>query len=351
MKQFIIKSRMFFLICFMSTVILTLACNAMFPDPVKDFDLLSDLYLTVEFQQERPAVEDLNLWAEKNQCKLMTGYAFSNGKTAAFDKKLMQFLGINPSAWEENMQEENVAIVNTDAQRLCYNREGQTLLPFRGTDYRVIGFFNEDKADPENRTDYILNQNAEAVKDSNYYTYVFLDMKKGCTAEKLIKSFQKNFSFSAVYPWRGGLSGSLDARQVVALVIAVCGCILCLNCAGYSGAWIYAQKKEFAVRRLVGASESQNHILLLKRFVEIWAGAYILGIIFSGILLYILSKIENLQSTRRLLRISLDVRAVILAGAAVFFIGFAVMEICRLGKKERLCLVCGEIKYEFQDKY
>lgn len=335
MKQFIIKSRMFFLICFMSTVILTLACNAMFPDPVKDFDLLSDLYLTVEFQQERPAVEDLNLWAEKNQCKLMTGYAFSNGKTAAFDKKLMEFLGINPSAWEENMQDENVAIVNTDAQRLCYNREGQTLLPFRGTDYRVIGFFNEDKADPENRTDYILNQNAEAVKDSNYYTYVFLDMKKGCTAEKLIKSFQKNFSFSAVYPWRGGLSGSLDARQVVALVITVCGCILCLNCAGYSGAWIYAQKKEFAVRRLVGASESQNHILLLKRFVEIWAGAYILGIIFSGILLYILSKIENLQSTRRLLRISLDVRAVILAGAAVFFIGFAVMEICRLGEKRR----------------
>lgn len=351
MKQFIIKSRMFFLICFMSTVILTLACNAMFPDPVKDFALLSDSYLTAELQQKRPAVEDLNIWAEKNQCKLMTGYVFSNGKTAAFDKKLMEFLGINPSAWEETMEEENVAIVNTDAQRLCYNREGQTLLPFRGTDYRVIGFFNEDKADPENRTDYILNQNAEAVKKSNYYTYVFLDMKKGCTAEKLIKSFQKNFSFSAVYPWRGGLSGSLDARPAVALVIAVCGCILCLNCAGYSGAWIHAQKKEFAVRRLVGASESQNHILLLKRFVEIWAGAYILGIIFSGILLYILSKIENLQSTRRLLRISLDVRAVILAGAAVFFIGFAVMEICRLGKKERLCLVCGEIKYEFQDKY
>lgn len=335
MKQFIIKSRMFFLICFMSTVILTLACNAMFPDPVKDFDLLSDLYLTVEFQQERPAVEDLNLWAEKNQCKLMTGYAFSNGKTAAFDKKLMQFLGINPSAWEENMQEENVAIVNTDAQRLCYNREGQTLLPFRGTDYRVIGFFNEDKADPENRTDYILNQNAEAVKNSNYYTYVFLDMKKGCTAEKLIKSFQKNFSFSAVYPWRGGLSGSLDARPAVALVIAVCGCILCLNCTGYSGAWIHAQKKEFAVRRLVGASESQNHILLLKRFAGIWAGAYILGIMVSGILLYILSKIENLQSTRRLLGTSLDVRAVILAGAVVFFIGFAVMEICRLGEKRR----------------
>ncbi len=335
MKQFIIKSRMFFLICFMSTVILTLACNAMFPDQVKDFDLLSDLYLTVEFQQERPAVEDLNLWAEKNQCKLMTGYAFSNGKTAAFDKKLMQFLGINPSAWEENMQEENVAIVNTDAQRLCYNREGQTLLPFRGTDYRVIGFFNEDKADPENRTDYILNQNAEAVKKSNYYTYVFLDMKKGCTAEKLIKSFQKNFSFSAVYPWRGGLSGSLDARPAVALVIAVCGCILCLNCTGYSGAWIHAQKKEFAVRRLVGASESQNHILLLKRFAGIWAGAYILGIMVSGILLYILSKIENLQSTRRLLGTSLDVRAVILAGAVVFFIGFAVMEICRLGEKRR----------------
>ena len=335
MKQFIIKSRMFFLICFMSTVILTLACNAMFPDQVKDFDLLSDLYLTVEFQQERPAVEDLNLWAEKNQCKLMTGYAFSNGKTAAFDKKLMQFLGINPSAWEENMQEENVAIVNTDAQRLCYNREGQTLLPFRGTDYRVIGFFNEDKADPENRTDYILNQNAEAVKKSNYYTYVFLDMKKGCTAERLIKSFQKNFSFSAVYPWRGGLSGSLDARPAVALVIAVCGCILCLNCTGYSGAWIHAQKKEFAVRRLVGASESQNHILLLKRFAGIWAGAYILGIMVSGILLYILSKIENLQSTRRLLGTSLDVRAVILAGAVVFFIGFAVMEICRLGEKRR----------------
>ena len=335
MKQFIIKSRMFFLICFMSTVILTLACNAMFPDQVKDFDLLSDLYLTVEFQQERPAVEDLNLWAEKNQCKLMTGYAFSNGKTAAFDKKLMQFLGINPSAWEENMQEENVAIVNTDAQRLCYNREGQTLLPFRGTDYRVIGFFNEDKADPENRTDYILNQNAEAVKKSNYYTYVFLDMKKDVDTEKLLKSFRKSFSFSAVYPWRGGLSGSLDARPAVALVIAVCGCILCLNCTGYSGAWIHAQKKEFAVRRLVGASESQNHILLLKRFVGIWAGAYILGIIFSGILLYILSKIENLQSTRRLLGTSLDVRAVILAGAVAFFIGFAVMEICRLGEKRR----------------
>lgn len=335
MKQFIIKSRMFFLICFMSTVILTLACNAMFPDPVKDFALLSDSYLTAELQQKRPAVEDLNIWAEKNQCKLMTGYVFSNGKTAAFDKKLMEFLGINPSAWEENMQEENVAIVNTDAQRLCYNREGQTLLPFRGTDYRVIGFFNEDKADPENRTDYILNQNAEAVKKSNYYTYVFLDMKKGCTAEKLIKSFQKNFSFSAVYPWRGGLSGSLDARPAVALVIAVCGCILCLNCTGYSGAWIHAQKKEFAVRRLVGASESQNHILLLKRFAGIWAGAYILGIMVSGILLYILSKIENLQSTRRLLGTSLDVRAVILAGAVVFFIGFAVMEICRLGEKRR----------------
>ena len=335
MKQFIIKSRMFFLICFMSTVILTLACNAMFPDPVKDFALLSDSYLTAEFQQKRPAVEDLNIWAEKNQCKLMTGYVFSNGKTAVFDKKLMKFLGINPSAWEETMEEENVAIVNTDAQRLCYNREGQTLLPFRGTDYRVIGFFNEDKADPENRTDYILNQNAEAVKKSNYYTYVFLDMKKGCTAEKLIKSFQKNFSFSAVYPWRGGLSGSLDARPAVALVIAVCGCILCLNCAGYSGAWIHAQKKEFAVRRLVGASERQNHILLLKRFSGIWAGAYILGIMVSGILLYILGKIENLQSTRRLLGISLDVRAVILAGTAVFLIGFAVMEICRLGEKRR----------------
>lgn len=140
MKQFIIKSRMFFLICFMSTVILTLACNAMFPDPVKDFGLLSDSYLTVEFQQERPAVEDLNIWAEKNQCKLMTGYVFSNGKTAVFDKKLMKFLGIHSSEWKETMKEENVAIVNADAQRLCYDREGQTFLPFRGTDYRVIGF-------------------------------------------------------------------------------------------------------------------------------------------------------------------------------------------------------------------
>lgn len=65
-------------------------------------------------------------------------------------------------------------------------------------------------------------------------------------------------------------------------------------------------EKEFAVRRLVGASERQNHILLLKRFSGIWAGAYILGIMVSGILLYILSKIENLQSTRRLLGISLD---------------------------------------------
>ena len=335
MKQFIIKSRMFFLICFMSTMILTLACNAMFPDPVKDFGLLSDSYLTVEFQQERPAVEDLNIWAEKNQCKLMTGYVFSNGKTVAFDKKLMKFLGIHPSEWKETMKEENVAIVNTDAQRLCYAREGQTFLPFRGTDYRVIGFFSEDKADPENRTDYILNQNAEAVKKSNYYTYVFLDMKKGCTTEKLIKSFQNNFSFSAIYPWRGGLSGSLDARPAVALIIAVCGCILCLNCAGYSGAWIRAQKKEFAVRRLVGASESQNHILLLKRFYGIWAGAYILGIMVSGILLYILSKIENLQSTRRLLGTSLDMRAAVLAGTAVFLIGFAVTEICRLGEKRR----------------
>ena len=76
-------------------------------------------------------------------------------------------------------------------------------------------------------------------------------------------------------------------------------------------------------------------IFLLKRFAGIWAGAYILGIMVSGILLYILSKIENLQSTRRLLGTSLDVRAVILAGAVVFFIGFAVMEICRLGEKRR----------------
>lgn len=339
MKQFILKSRMLFLICFMSTVILGLACNAAFPVPVKDLELLSDQYLTVEFQQAAPLMAELNDWMEVNHCPLMTGYIFSNGKTAVFDKKLIDFLELDTRCLENMKQEENTALVNREAQMLCYERNGKNYLPFQGTDYRIIGTYSQEETDSGNRTDYILNQKAAAIQESDYYTYVFLDPGNETDRDRIVNSFRRRFPGAVLSEWRGGLSGNLDARPALALLLVVCGCILCLNCIGYSGAWIQSQKKEFAVRRLVGASDNQNHFLLLKRFIGIWLGAYVPGILATGILLAFLNRNEKLEATRRLLGNHLDIRSVMLAGAAVLLMGILVTEISIAGEKRRSVLL------------
>ena len=335
MKIFISKTKMMLLIYVFSVVIFSLAYNAYFlseNEGNKDIDFLSDHYATVFFQNENADIEKLIEWQRDNQeCKyLIVDYMWSRGKGIIFSEEFFEEMKMNVNDFHKKDLEDNIAVVNNGYKDLCYEENGDTFLKIHGKVFRVISFYDDFKDDKMYECSYYLNIASDELRNTNDYDSIIIDSISENSMDGIILSFKDKFHNTSIKKWNGNKENLMDNRPYFIIITVLCGSLICLNCVGYSNEWIKYQRQELGIRKLVGATGLKNHILILKRFLVIWAIACMIGILITNIVYYIIRSIPELQSTRMLFGNHLYVKPALLSGICVMGIGIVMIELNHL---------------------
>lgn len=347
MNRFRTKSAMLFLIYSISVFIFVLAYNVCFGQEyqkVKDCDLLSDSYAVIRFEGNKPNIQTLNEWAKDAPCHyILTVMEWSGGKTVAFTEEFFRDMKIELSYLEGIKADADVAIVNEDALDMCYEAEDGRYLKMHGIAYKVIATYRDDKDQELEETDYYLNQNAKSLSESNDYDLLLLDPVAGAPLKTVVNGWKEAFSNTTVSEWNGAQQGMIDTRPYFMMVTMIVAILLCVNCVGFSNEWVKAQIPEFGIRKLVGATERQNHWLLVRRFFKIFFTSYGCGLILALLTLCVLKNASAFHSTRSLFGTYLYGKSVFYSGISVAGIGFLITEysLFFLGKRNILVNIRG----------
>ena len=339
MKRLRTKSALLFLIYFISVFIFALAYNACFSqeyEKIKDCDILSDSYAVIRFNEEKPDFQTLNEWVKDAPCHYVIGVMeWSQGKSISFTEEFFRDMKIDTSYLNDIKPDADVASVNEDALDMCYEGENGRYLKLHGIAYKVIAIYKDYKDDKLNETYYYLNQNAKSLQGKKWYDVVLLDPVAGAPLKTVVNMFKETFTDISVSEWTGAQQGIVDTRPYFVMVTMVVALLLCVNCVGFSNEWVKAQVPEFGIRKLVGATERQNHYLMLKRFLTMFFVSYGCGLLLAMIALYTLKNTSSLSATRGLFGTYLYGKSALYAGISVAVIGFLITEYSLLFLRKR----------------
>lgn len=331
MKQLQKKSSMLIVIYTISIFIFSLAYNTCFHteyQKVKDSPLLSDSYAVIRFNDNQSRIEKINQWAETANCHyVMTVLEWSRGKTVGFSEAFFRDMDIDTSSVMDSEADEDVAVVNENALDMCHETTEGLYFNIQGISYRVVATYTDNQDDKMYETLYYLNQNAKSLQDKKGYDYVLLDPMAGENIDTVVKEFQQTFPDTSVSIWNGNISGGIDNRPYFVLVTMSVAILLCINCIGFSNEWIKAQIREFGIRKLVGATDRGNHLLLWKRLLKLLLFSFVTGILLACFVLVSLNHLSEFKATRNLFGTYLYAKSAILAGGSVWLIGVILTEL------------------------
>lgn len=264
-----IKSVMLCIIYTASIFLLSIAYYAHFSEeynPAKDSRVLSDYYIIVDFDGEKPTIEQLNEWASKQNCRyVMTKNMSSQSRTVAFSTQFMKDMKISPSCLEGVASNEDVAIVNEDALEMCYKIEDELWLNRLGTEYKVIATYEDCQDDVSQEVFYYLNQNAKSLQKDVVYDTALIDPRFGVSMDALEQNIVDTFLDVSVSRWSNTQETVLHMGPLGTEIEMLFAVLVCLGSIALTKKWIETQQQEFEIRCLVGATEGQNRLLLLKR--------------------------------------------------------------------------------------
>lgn len=294
---------------------------------IKDSTILSDAYAVIRFKAEKPKIETLNQWAKKADCHyFMTGSEWSQGKTVAFSENFIRDMELDVSCLKGIKEDADVAIVNEDALNMCHETEDGWYMKLQGETYKVIATYRDFQDDRANETFYYLNQNAKSLQRNNGYDYLLLEPVAGKSLDEITEQFRQVFPEVSVSKWEGTRSGSMDNRPYFILVTTLVAILLCINCIGFSNEWVKAQIQELGIRKLIGATDGQNHCLILKRFMRMILLSFLIGTLMAVCALTAIKYISALGATRSLFGTYFYGKSILLAGVSVGAIGFFMTE-------------------------
>ena len=134
-----------------------------------------------------------------------------------------------------------------------------------------------------------------------------------------------------------------SVKAAITLYSAV-GIILVINIFSAIYIWLSGKKKEIVLRKMVGAKHYQIYWNIIKKFMLLVIGAFIVGTLVADLRLHARAQWEFSPSMIVMFGTQIEWQGVFLAFAVVIVIGFIVINIVlkRYLKKEMIQLIHAE---------
>lgn len=177
-----------------------------------------------------------------------------------------------------------VCVVGKDRTDETYKKGDDTYCNPDGREYRVIGVLGYESATVLD--DYIfVNMLSAGLNGTGIFTFDFFDVSEpDGYAEDIIDYYSGNGIKAEICSQAASFSESvmpqvISARWFICLLAA---CFLCLLLI--SVRWVEHQKRELAIHRLVGASKKNIAVLIVCKYLAVFALSFVVGFVYCNII-------------------------------------------------------------------
>lgn len=177
-----------------------------------------------------------------------------------------------------------VCVVGKDRTDETYKKGDDTYCNPDGREYRVIGVLGYESATVLD--DYIfINMLSAGLNGTGIFTLDFFDVSEpDGYAEDIIDYYSGNGIKAEICSQAASFSESvmpqvISARWFICLLAA---CFLCLLLI--SVRWVEHQKRELAIHRLVGASKKNIAVLIVCKYLAVFALSFVVGFVYCNII-------------------------------------------------------------------
>lgn len=204
---------------------------------------------------------------------------YFNGKYPNFPMKSGRFFKTS-----DFKTDNYVCVIGKNRTDATYKNNGNTYISISGVEYKVIGVIGYES--PTVLDSYIfVNMHTSDKTESGLFIYDFINVKESENNIENIKGFLHDRNISAEL--RSEISSFsesvmpkvLSARWFICVLAA---CFLCLWLISMK--WIDQQKRDLCIRRLVGASKKDIILLIVRKYITVFAVSFIVGFIYCNVI-------------------------------------------------------------------
>lgn len=190
---------------------------------------------------------------------------------------------------------ENLAVINSTAQKYCVEKDGVQYINFWGQDFRVCAAIeNGAELDSDAYIFYdSLTADTIALLKKNMDTELGFTICVHCMEEEEIGEMESSLADAGyeveVYEVEYGDMSSAEEEYTF-----FCGLFLTLtyifafiNCVAMSDLWIRKRIKEFAIRRIYGLSRAKLILKMILEIVKVALEGAVCGMAISFVYMYI----------------------------------------------------------------
>lgn len=306
--KYLIHNSIHIITVFITTAVMVVLClsnfikaYSMVDDPA---DLLSNSYMDFS------VVSGVKINSEITNLEVFTDYINENSnsfilykenimtkgkalyfKNAEFKPNLIDGREFNESDFKNNT---NTIMISSDVQDKVIEKEGKKYYTVENDLYEVIGVYQKSKNKINIDSNYYYNMLASNNLDQNsnllsglyqldgfdsthsllmnMTTLLPIEVHENQTANTFFEKLEKALSTQAI-----------NVFPLFLIIVMVL-----LNTTGITINWIEKRKKEIAIRRLCGATKSEIKKMLIKEYILLTSGCFVVGLSLA----YFISKIS-----------------------------------------------------------
>lgn len=334
MKSFFYRSKLLILIFSIAACLLTLASAAIvkfqFSDK-KAFEGLSEDYAigvlkSLEYEDyNAPTLNDLVTYLKNMDRTFIFAkqYSYTAGIGILYSEERFKFPLVSGRAFKEKdfVEHTNTIIVSEDIVSDCTDRNGTLYYMHNNEEYEVIGVFKGQVGDSADETLYYINLAAQRLQDTSFIGTYILDTglssisdfeKLGAYVENIDNNINVDFS-KGLSKHASKFSNLISNSMQMIAIVFIGGSLVLINSFSATTVWIYARKKEIGIRKMLGATDRQIYLLIVKQYIALIGSSYLLGMLPAFLIVHFSSKLQAIPTVYLLFGEKIDIRIVSLA--------------------------------------
>ena len=359
MKSFLYRSKLLILIYLIAACLLTLASAAImkfqFSDK-KTFEGLSESYAigelkSMDYENENGlTVNDLMMFTRSmdHTYILAKQYFYSGGIGIAYSEESNFTL---PLVSGRNFEEEdfenhtNTMMVSEDIINDCTQRDDTLYYIHDNEEYEVIGVFQGVIGNAGDEIIYYINLAAQRLQDKTAIgTYVLDTGTSSLSDFDKLKAYVENKNNLVSVKYSKGLSedaskfSKLVSNSVGMIVIVIAGgSLVLINSFSATAVWIFARKKEIGIRKMLGATDGQIYLHIVKQYILLIGSSYLLGMLPAFLIVHLSSKMQAIPTIYLLFGDKININIIGLAFVMLLAEGLLILlTILGIYKKRRI---------------
>lgn len=338
MRQYFYKSG-FLLLIFTAVAVLFSLCSIAIMNQKqseKILPFLSDNYLVVyDTGRKYMQMSDYADLMQKLDAEYTTGIIFENRSGCALYSATQapEHLKITEGRYftrEDYEQHSDVVMLREDAKTLCEKRNGNYYYSYIGTEYKVIGWFQDIKRSSVSSIQCIFNIYSESLNKNESWEIAFLEMKElGMdTVSHCEEIADSGLEFYEMDSEKGNINSDIasNVNMMIGLYLLV-AIMVFLNVFMATKNWLRGKRKEIAVRKMAGATVFSIYWWLLFSFAGLVTIAFGISIFIVKLFLFLINAYPISSSMAMMFGDRMRFMGLLAAFIVIQVIGFFVISI------------------------